>query len=101
MTTTAANRLPEQPHGHSQATPHHAVNYLMIFAMLVILTGATFGVSFYRFSSEAINVLLAMIVATTKAALVAMFFMHLKFEGKLVRALRDPSAGDHSRCVHD
>jgi cytochrome c oxidase subunit 4 len=87
MTTSAAGRLPEPAHGHTEPTPHHHVNYVMIFVYLVILTAATFGVSFYRFSSEFINVLLAMIVATTKASLVALFFMHLKFEGKLVRAL--------------
>jgi cytochrome c oxidase subunit 4 len=88
MSTSAADRIPDDvPHGHTEPTPHHQVNYVMIFVMLVILTAATFGVSFYRFSSEFINVLLAMIVATTKATLVAMFFMHLKFEGKLVRAL--------------
>jgi cytochrome c oxidase subunit 4 len=88
MSTSAADRIPDDvPHGHTEPTPHHQVNYVMIFVMLVILTAATFGVSFYRFSSEFINVLLAMIVATTKASLVAMFFMHLKFEGKLVRAL--------------
>jgi cytochrome c oxidase subunit 4 len=86
-TTTAADRLPEQPHGHSEPTPHHTVNYLMIFMYLVILTAATFGVSFYRFSSEFINVLLAMIVASTKASLVVLFFMHVKFEGKLIRAM--------------
>jgi cytochrome c oxidase subunit 4 len=88
MSTSAADRIPNNvPHGHTEPTPHHSVNYVMVFVMLVILTAATFGVSFHRFESEFINVVLAMIVATTKAALVAMFFMHLKFEGKLVRAL--------------
>ena len=87
MTTSAASRLPEQPHGHTEPTPHHHVKYVMIFVMLVILTAVTFLVSFYRFNNELINVLLALIVATTKASLVAMFFMHLKFEGKLIYAL--------------
>jgi caa(3)-type oxidase subunit IV len=38
----------------------------------------------YRFNSEAVNVLLALFVASIKASLVALFFMHLKFEGKLI-----------------
>jgi hypothetical protein len=38
----------------------------------------------HRFESEAINLLLALLVACVKASLVALFFMHLKFEGKLI-----------------
>lgn len=59
----------------------------MIFLMLVILTAVTLLISFYRFNNELVNVLLALIVATAKAALVALFFMHLKFEGKLIKAM--------------
>ena len=78
---------PEEPHGTTVPMPHHTVNYYAIFAALVVLTVVTVLVAFHRFQSEAINLLLAMIVATTKATLVAMFFMHLKFEGKLVRGI--------------
>jgi len=39
---------------------------------------------FYRFDNEVVNLLLALLVASIKATLVAMFFMHLKFEGKLI-----------------
>jgi cytochrome c oxidase subunit 4 len=81
---TTSDRIPEQPHGHSVPTPHHPVNYLAIFVLLVVLTVLTLIVSFYRFQSEMINVLLALLVASVKAAFVALFFMHLKFEGKLI-----------------
>jgi cytochrome c oxidase subunit 4 len=81
---THVSREPEEPHGTTIPTPHHAVNYYAIFAALVVLTIVTVLVAFHRFQSEAINLLLAMIVAVTKASLVAMFFMHLKFEGKLI-----------------
>jgi cytochrome c oxidase subunit IV len=77
-------RIPEQPHGHSLATPHHTVNYLAIFVLLVVLTALTLLVSFYRFQSELVNVLLALLVASIKATFVALYFMHLKFEGKLI-----------------
>src|SRR5436309_1799315 len=77
-------REPEEPHGTTIPTPHHAVNYYAIFAALVVLTILTVLVAFHRFQSEAINLLLAMIVAVSKATLVALFFMHLKFEGKLI-----------------
>jgi cytochrome c oxidase subunit 4 len=77
-------REPEEPHGTTVPMPHHTVNYYAIFGALVVLTIVTVLVAFHRFHSEAINLLLAMIVAATKATLVAMFFMHLKFEGKLI-----------------
>jgi len=75
---------PEEPHGVTEPTPHHVVNYYAIFAALVILTILTVLIAFHRFQSEAVNLLLAMLVAATKATLVALFFMHLKFEGKLI-----------------
>src|SRR3982751_1179295 len=83
--TPAANRHePEEPHGHTVPTPHHHVNYFKIFFALVILTVVTVAVAFKRFDSEAVNVLLALLVASVKASLVATYFMHLKFEGKLI-----------------
>ena len=38
----------------------------------------------FRFHNELINVLLALLIASIKGLCVAMFFMHLKFEGKLI-----------------
>ena len=49
-----------------------------------MLTVVTVLVAFYRFSNELVNVLLALTVASIKATCVALFFMHLKFEGKLI-----------------
>ncbi len=62
----------------------HGVNYLIVFVMLVLLTVATFLASFFRFHSELVNVLIAMIIATAKGGLVVSFFMHLRFEGKII-----------------
>ena len=83
---TAHGRMqePEEPHGKTEPTPHHHVNYYYIFFALVILTIVTVLVAFHRFQSEVVNLLLALLVASIKATLVAMFFMHLKFEGKLI-----------------
>ncbi|MEO6437366.1 MAG: cytochrome C oxidase subunit IV family protein [Tepidisphaeraceae bacterium] len=75
---------PEEPHGHTEPTPHHKINYYFIFFSLVILTIVTVLVAMHRFESEVVNLLLALLVASIKATLVAMFFMHLKFEGKLI-----------------
>ena len=88
MTTNAnASRLPHEPnepHDVSRPMPHHHVRYVFVFINLVILTVVTVLVAMHRFESEAINVILALLVASIKASLVAMFFMHLKFEGKLI-----------------
>jgi cytochrome c oxidase subunit IV len=75
---------PEEPHGHTIAMPHHKVPYVLIFFALVALTIITVLVALKRFDNEVVNLLLAMFVAAIKATLVAMFFMHLKFEGKLI-----------------
>ncbi len=85
-TTEAHGRMsePEEPHGTTVPAPHHHVNYFLIFAVLVALTILTVLVAFHRFQSEAINLLLALAIASAKALCVALFFMHLKFEGKLI-----------------
>ena len=84
MDPAARMSEPEEPHGVSVPMPHHAINYYYIFFALVTLTIVTVLVAFHRFESEVVNLLLALLVATIKATLVAMFFMHLKFEGKLI-----------------
>jgi cytochrome c oxidase subunit 4 len=85
-TTQPVDRLhnPEEPHGHTTPTPHHKVNYVAIFGLLVALTVVTVVVAFVHLNSELTKVLVALTIASIKAAFVALYFMHLKFEGKLV-----------------
>jgi cytochrome c oxidase subunit 4 len=75
---------PEEHHGHSEAMPHHHVPYYAIFGILVVLTVITVLVARHRFENELVNLLLAMLVASVKACCVALYFMHLKYEGKLI-----------------
>ncbi|HEY7087479.1 MAG TPA: cytochrome C oxidase subunit IV family protein [Tepidisphaeraceae bacterium] len=85
MSQTTSNHYESEPHDMSRPMPHHHVPFLKIFAALVVLTVLTVGIGIYlRFESEVVNVLLALLIASIKASLVAMFFMHLKFEGKLI-----------------
>jgi cytochrome c oxidase subunit 4 len=72
------------PRGHTTPAPHHKVPYYLIFAALIVLTGVTIAVAFKRFDDEWYNVGIALGVASVKALLVAAFFMHLKYEGKLI-----------------
>lgn len=82
------SRIPDEPHGHGEPTPHHAVNYYAIFVLLVILTVVTVGAYFALMAmgmhNELLRVVVALSIAAVKASFVAMFFMHLKFEGKLI-----------------
>lgn len=52
--------------------------YVGIFLALVVLTILTVKVSYYDFGEA--NVIVAMAIATTKAGLVATFFMHLRHD---------------------
>ena len=57
--------------------------YLMVFGTLLVLTLVTVGVSYLNLP-EVENVVVALAIATFKASLVAMFFMHLKGEKPMV-----------------
>lgn len=61
---------------------HAHPNYMLIFWMLVVLTGASF-VTYFVGNAVSVTaiILFVMLVAFCKATLVGMFFMHLKFEG--------------------
>lgn len=82
----ALNRMgePEEPHGHTEPAAHHAVPYVLIFFTLIALTVVTVLVASKRFDNEIVNVCLALLIACIKATFVARYFMHLKFEGKLI-----------------
>lgn len=57
----------------------HVKVYLMVFGALAVLTVVTVGVSYLGLGiGPAIG--LALLIATVKASLVALFFMHLKGE---------------------
>jgi cytochrome c oxidase subunit IV len=72
------------PRGHSEPAPHHKVPYFFVFYSLIVLTIVTVAVTFLHFSSEWYNVGIALLIASIKGGLVAAFFMHLKYEGKLI-----------------
>ena len=72
----------EQSHDHDDGAVHvHIAStqfYVGIFAALICLTIATVKVSYYDFGSA--NIIIAIVIATTKASLVAAFFMHLRHD---------------------
>jgi cytochrome c oxidase subunit IV len=62
---------------HSFNPKAEAATYLKTLIALLILTGITVGASYIHFGSGAANVVVALTIATIKATLVALFFMHL------------------------
>ncbi len=72
-------------HSHTAATAHahedHDAKaprlYALILVVLLILTAITVSASYIQFGSGLINVIVALTIATIKATLVALFFMHL------------------------
>jgi cytochrome c oxidase subunit 4 len=71
-----------ESHGHGgKAHVPHVLPlriYLGVWAALLVLTVVTVAVSYQHFGS--FNIIVAMAVATLKATLVTLFFMHLKYD---------------------
>lgn len=57
----------------------HSKNYKNVLFALAILTAVTVGASHVHLG-RAGNIALGLLIATIKASLVVMFFMHLKYE---------------------
>ena len=56
--------------------------YFVVFGALLALTAVTVLVSYVEMGI--LNVVVALLIASVKASLVALFFMHLKGESRLV-----------------
>ncbi|HEU5360017.1 MAG TPA: cytochrome C oxidase subunit IV family protein [Candidatus Deferrimicrobiaceae bacterium] len=56
--------------------------YLIVGGALIVLTAVTVAVSYVHLGL--MNVVVALLLASLKASLVALFFMHLRYENGLV-----------------
>ena len=56
--------------------------YIVVWGALIVLTVVTVSVSYV--SLGLMNVVVALLIASVKASLVALFFMHLRYESRLV-----------------
>ncbi len=54
----------------------------MVLAILLVLTGVTVGVSYIDMGF--FNIPIALAIACTKVTFVLLFFMHLKYEGRVI-----------------
>lgn len=70
--------------GGLHSVDHGVQKYLVLFGALLVLTVVTVGLSYVHFGSVFWNIVVALIVATVKASLVAAIFMHLWGEKALI-----------------
>jgi cytochrome c oxidase subunit IV len=78
------NQHEETPEEHEQH--HHIVSpkiYLIILLSLLVGTAATVWASFIDLGP--FNPIIALAIACTKAVLVVLFFMHVKYSSKLTK----------------
>lgn len=71
-------------HAHTESFFNHVRRYLIVFFALIIGTVFTVWASYIQFGSREINIVVALVIACTKAFLVAGFFMHLISERKMI-----------------
>jgi len=66
-------------------TPAHIFEYRTLFLVLLallVLTGITVGMSYVDLGR--LNVWVSLIIASIKGSIVLLFFMHMKYEGKVL-----------------
>ena len=73
----------EMAASEAEAVKKHVKVYVMVFSALAVLTVVTVAISYLQLpTSYAIGI--ALVVATVKASLVALYFMHLISEEKVI-----------------
>lgn len=82
-------------HNHNETeviNTHHIIEpyvYYRVFGVLMFLFIATVGVAFFDLSEHLhwapANIVVAMIIAVAKAAVIIMYFMHIKFSSRLTQ----------------
>ena len=58
--------------------------YLIIGGLLILFSGLTVALSYWELPTHSLNILVGMILATIKATLVALIFMHLNHERSMI-----------------
>ena len=70
---------PEHGEGHI-VTP---MNYAMVFGTLLVFTGITVGAAYVDLGI--LNPVVALAIASFKAVVVILFFMHVKYQSRLIK----------------
>jgi cytochrome c oxidase subunit 4 len=83
MQSHVVERAGAQPKEHSHPKP---MEYVKIAVVLAIITGAEVAV-YYQESLRPVIVPILLVLSACKFTLVAMFYMHLKFDNRLFSAV--------------
>ena len=75
-----ANVVNPEHADHHIITP---VTYSIVFATLLLFTGITVGAAYVDLG--VLNPIVALAIASFKAVIVILFFMHVKYQSKLVK----------------
>ena len=72
---------------HNEHGEHHALGHVLptkvlvgVFVALLCLTAITVLAAQVHFGSKAMNLAIAMLIATVKASLVILYFMHIRYD---------------------
>ncbi|MSR75630.1 MAG: hypothetical protein EXS14_09215 [Planctomycetes bacterium] len=76
--------MSHQDHAHPAATAHAHPPYLKVFALLVALTVVEVVVPFVLTGSRGIAATLLIVISVVKILFIARYFMHLKFDAKIL-----------------
>jgi cytochrome c oxidase subunit 4 len=69
-----------------QAHPNHTKTYITIFVALAVLTAIEVGITMISMPKTAMVILL-LAFALVKAGLVAVYFMHLKYDARFLKVI--------------
>jgi cytochrome c oxidase subunit 4 len=76
-----ADHAPSHSHQHVHVSPLSV--YLAVFATLMVLTGVTVAVAYVNLG--ALNKVVALGIASFKATIVVLYFMHVKYASRLTK----------------
>lgn len=84
---TASDKLMASPPRDTHAEHVHVSmkTYYIVFAALMVLLFLTVGAAFVNFGRDWINITIALLIAMTKAALVVLYFMHVKYASRMTQ----------------
>jgi cytochrome c oxidase subunit IV len=69
------------------AAAHPAPNYMLIWVVLAVLTAGEVAIAFVSHLPEFLLILILVGLAIWKAVLVALYYMHLKFEPQRLKII--------------
>src|SRR6266478_4239678 len=75
---------PKEYEEYAHGIQKHVRGYLMVGALLLTITAITVALSYVDFGTRKANIIIPMLVATLKAGAVAVVFMHLAAERRLI-----------------